>query len=62
LVHSRHPCPRPSAGVPAVLGANGVEDVVEIDLDGEAKQNFQISVDAVKELLAACRNIDGSLA
>jgi malate dehydrogenase len=48
-------------GVPAILGAGGVEQVVEIDLDDEAKANFQVSVDAVKELLAACKAIDGSL-
>jgi malate dehydrogenase len=48
-------------GVPVVLGAGGVERVVEIDLKNEAKLNFQLSVDAVKELLEACRQIDGSL-
>jgi malate dehydrogenase len=36
--------------------------VVEIALDGEAKRNFQVSVDAVKELLVACKQIEGSLA
>jgi malate dehydrogenase len=49
-------------GVPCVLGAGGVERVVEIDLNDEAKQNFQVSVDAVKELLEACKQIDNSLA
>jgi len=49
-------------GVPCVLGAGGVERVVEIQLDDEAKANFQVSVDAVKELLEACKQIDGSLA
>jgi malate dehydrogenase len=49
-------------GVPTVIGANGVEEIVEIALDDEAKQNFQVSVDAVKELLEACKQIDGSLA
>src|ERR671920_471538 len=48
-------------GVPAVIGANGVEEVIEIALDDEAKQNFQVSVDAVKELLAACKAIEPSL-
>jgi len=36
--------------------------VIEIDLDDVAKANFQVSVDAVKELLVACKAIDGSLA
>ncbi len=49
-------------GVPTVIGANGVEEIIEIALDDEAKGNFQVSVDAVKELLVACRAIDGSLA
>ncbi len=49
-------------GVPVVLGAKGVERIVEVDLDPEAKSNFQVSVDAVKELLDACRQIDNSLA
>ena len=48
-------------GVPVVIGAGGVERIVEIELDEGAKANFQVSVDAVKELLEACRKIDGSL-
>ena len=49
-------------GVPVIIGAGGVEQIVEIELDEEAKANFQVSVDAVKELLDACRKIDESLA
>jgi malate dehydrogenase len=49
-------------GVPVVIGAGGVERIVEIALKPEAKANFQLSVDAVKELLVACKQIDGSLA
>jgi malate dehydrogenase len=48
-------------GVPCVIGAGGVEKIVEIALNEEAKANFQVSVDAVKELLEACKAIDGSL-
>jgi malate dehydrogenase len=48
-------------GVPVVIGAGGVERIVEIELDESARANFDVSVDAVKELLVACRNIDGSL-
>lgn len=48
-------------GVPVVIGANGVERIVEIELHGAAKENFDVSVDAVKELLVACKAIDGSL-
>ena len=49
-------------GVPCIIGAGGIEEIVEIALDDEAKGNLQISVDAVKELLVACKNIDPSLA
>ncbi len=48
-------------GVPVVIGAGGVEQIVQIDLDAEAKANLKVSVDAVKELLEACRGIDESL-
>ena len=49
-------------GVPVVIGEKGVERIVEIELNDEAKANFRVSVDAVKELLVACKAIDGSLA
>jgi malate dehydrogenase len=49
-------------GVPVVIGEGGVERIVEIALNDQARQNFQVSVDAVKELLEACKQIDGSLA
>jgi malate dehydrogenase len=48
-------------GVPVIIGAGGVEKIVEIELNAEAKQNFQVSVDAVRELMVACAGIDGSL-
>ncbi|MHA3840899.1 malate dehydrogenase [Sphingomonas aestuarii] len=49
-------------GVPIVIGAEGVERIVEIELNESAKANFDVSVDAVKELVKACKDIDGSLA
>lgn len=49
-------------GVPIVIGKDGVERIVEIELNPTAKQNFDVSVDAVKELVAACKSIDSSLA
>jgi len=48
-------------GVPVIIGAGGVEQIVEIELDDEAKANLKVSVDAVKELLVACKGIDSSL-
>jgi len=49
-------------GVPVVIGAGGVEQVIEIELTEQAKAGLQVSIDAVKELLVACKAIDGSLA
>jgi malate dehydrogenase len=49
-------------GVPCVLGAGGVERIIEIELNAQARENFNVSVDAVKELLVACKQIDNSLA
>jgi malate dehydrogenase len=49
-------------GVPAVIGANGTEDVIEIELSDEERANLGVSVDAVKELLEACKALDSSLA
>ena len=48
-------------GVPVVIGADGAEEIIEIALDDEARQNLQVSVDAVKELLVACKGIEPSL-
>jgi malate dehydrogenase len=49
-------------GVPVILGAGGVERVVEVKLDATEKTMFDKSVDAVKGLVAACKGIDPSLA
>ena len=49
-------------GVPIVIGAGGVERVVEVELTDTAKANLKVSVDSVRELLDACRVIDPSLA
>jgi malate dehydrogenase len=49
-------------GVPVQIGAGGVEKIVEIELDGADKAGLQVSVDAVKELLDACKALDPTLA
>ncbi|WP_139412586.1 malate dehydrogenase [Bartonella mastomydis] len=41
-------------GVPVVLGAGGVERVIEIELDKEEREAFDYSVNAVKKLCEAC--------
>ncbi len=49
-------------GVPAVIGAGGVERIIEFPMDDAEKAMFAKSVDSVKGLLEACRAIDSTLA
>ena len=49
------------AGVPVIIGKFGIEKVVEIDLSSEEKQNFDHSINAVKELFEAAKKIDVSI-
>ncbi len=48
-------------GVPVVIGAKGVEKVVEIKLDAKERAMFKKSIKAVEGLLDACKKIDKSL-
>lgn len=41
-------------GVPAVIGGNGVEKIIEIELTDEEKQAFQRSADVVRETMKLC--------
>ena len=50
------------AGVPVIIGKNGVEKIEEIDLDEKEKKEFIHSVDAVKKLWEAASTIDSDLA
>ena len=38
------------AGVPVIMGANGVEKIIEVDLDETEQAAFDVSVNAVREL------------
>jgi len=49
-------------GVPVVIGANGVEKIVEIDLNPAERQMFLKSVESVKGLIEACKKIAPQLA
>ena len=49
-------------GVPTVIGAGGIERIVNIKLNKEEQEMFDKSVDAVKGLVEACKGIDSSLA
>ena len=49
-------------GVPTVIGANGIEKIIEIEMDKDETAMFNSSVNAVKGLVEACKSIDSSLA
>ena len=44
-------------GVPAILGAGGVEKIVELSLNEQEQAEFQKSVDAVKNLVETMENL-----
>ena len=48
-------------GVPAIIGAKGIERVVEISLSASEKKMFKNSVAAVRGLVNACKRLDPSL-
>ena len=49
-------------GVPVVIGAGGVEKVVELSLDAGEKDMFTKSVASVQGLIEACKKIQPALA
>ena len=49
-------------GVPVVIGANGVEKIVEISLDSAEKAMFEKSVASVQSLVDACKSINPAFA
>ena len=49
------------AGVPVIIGKDGVEKIEEIDLDEKEKKEFMHSIDAVKGLWEAASKIDPDL-
>ena len=49
------------AGVPVIIGKNGVEKVIEINLSSEEKEQFDKSIKAVQDLFNAGKKIDTSL-
>ncbi len=49
-------------GVPTVIGAGGVEKVIDIRMNKDEQSMFDKSVEAVKGLVKACKEIDPSLA
>ena len=49
------------AGVPVIIGSSGVEKVVEFTLDKHEKENFDLSIKAIKALMAKAKQIDPKL-
>ena len=49
-------------GVPTIIGADGIEKIVEIKLSKDEQIMFDKSVQAVNGLVQACKEIDESLA
>jgi malate dehydrogenase len=49
------------AGVPVIIGKNGIEKIEEIELDDKEKSEFNHSIEAVKKLWEAASAIDPDL-
>ena len=49
-------------GVPTIIGAGGVERIVDINMTKDEQAMFDKSVDAVRGLVTACKGIDDTLA
>tara|TARA_B100001248_G_scaffold197440_1_gene151942 strand:- start:316 stop:1269 length:954 start_codon:yes stop_codon:yes gene_type:complete len=49
------------AGVPVIIGSNGVEKIIEINLSKNEKDDFDKSIKSVQDLFEAARKIDNSL-
>jgi len=49
------------AGVPVIIGKNGIEKIIEINLSKDEKKDFDRSISAVEELFAAAKKIDKNL-
>ena len=46
------------AGVPVIIGKNGIEKIIEINLSNDEKKDFDYSINAVKDLFIAAKKID----
>ena len=44
-----------------IIGKNGVEKIVEIDLSSKEKDQFNLSIKAVQDLYKVAKDIDKSL-
>ena len=49
------------AGVPVIIGSNGVEKIIELNLIEQEKKNFENSIKSVRDLFVAAQKIDKNL-
>jgi malate dehydrogenase len=49
------------AGVPVIVGAQGIEKIIELDLSSQEKKEFDNSIIAVQDLFSAAKKIDTNL-
>ena len=49
------------AGVPVIIGSSGIEKIIELNLSNQEKQNFDKSIESVRELFNAAKKIDKTL-
>ena len=49
------------AGVPVIIGAGGVEKIIELNLSDDEKEKFDNSIKSVNDLFEAAKKIDPSL-
>ena len=49
------------AGVPVIIGSEGVEKIIELKLNEEEKNNFNNSIQSVRDLFSAAQKIDPNL-
>jgi len=49
------------AGVPVIVGAQGIEKIIELDLSFQEKKEFDNSITAVQDLFSAAKKIDTNL-
>ena len=49
------------AGVPVIIGKNGVEEIIEIKLSDDEKKQFDYSIKSVQKLFEDAKKIDSSL-
>ena len=45
------------AGVPVIIGKNGIEKILELELNDKEKKEFKESTNSVKKLINKCKKL-----